>query len=265
MRNLYQQYDLSNTNMALELTSTDSKEYEALTEDDNAERFMPFELRVQKNEAGSRNLIRLLTGTIAVLCAAVFLLSYRLWSLPVPLHSENGVNMKFHPYDFSLNIEVAAKPCGTTPAEAVERGCYFDLVRTQWLPQACNDPELNEVFRRAVEGIPHYRDKEGRIPISIDEMMWDEVDTVIYTTVDWHRHHCAFTLVKLHRAIMAGASIDSYMDVGHTTHCALWLMNNTRPWNDLTMTITGSGFPDCVTLEQMRKFEKDMAATLEPL
>ena len=182
----------------------------------------------------------------------------------MPLHSENGVEMKFHPYDFSLNIEIAQKPCGNnTSRSGWHAAATSDLVRTQWLPQACNDPDLNEDFRRAVEGIPHYRDKEGTIPISIDEMMWDEADTVVYTTVEWHRHHCAFTLIKLHRAIMAGASMDSYMDVGHTTHCALWLMNNTRPWKDLTMRITGSGFPDCKTLDQMRKFEKDMAATLE--
>ena len=58
--------------MALKLTSTDSKEYEALTDDDNPERFTPIELRAQNNEAGSHNLIRLLTGTTAVLCATVF-------------------------------------------------------------------------------------------------------------------------------------------------------------------------------------------------
>jgi hypothetical protein len=127
---------------------------------------------------------------------------------------------------------------------------------------ACNDPELNEEFRRAVEGIPHYRDPEFTIPVTIDEMAWDEADTIIYTTVDWHRKHCAFTLIKLHRAIIARASIDTFLDVGHKTHCALWLMNNTRPWNEMTMRIMGSGFPDCVPLEKMRKIEMELAAPL---
>jgi hypothetical protein len=236
----------------------DSKEYVPLPGDDSPERFTPIELRnhVQQNEDRARILFRILIGIIAALSTTIVVLSIRLWYLPVPVQSENGVTMKFHPYDFKLNIETPKKPCGETPAEAVERGCYFDHVRTQWLPQACNDPELNELFLQAVEHIPFYRDKEHTIQIPVTDMAWDEADDIVYSTVDYHRHHCAFALIKFHRAVMAGAKVDSYLDVGHSTHCALWLMNNTRPWEEFSIATQGSGFPDCKTLEEMRQFER---------
>ena len=92
--------------------------------------------------------------------------------------------------------------------------------------------------------------------MSAEEMAWMEADDIVYSTVDYHRHHCAFALIKFHQAVISEASLDSYLDVGYSTHCAFWLMKNTRVWESPAIWTKGSGFPDCKTLEQMREFER---------
>ena len=116
-------------------------------------------------------------------------------------------------------------PCGTTPAEALARGCHFDLISTGWLPPKCIDYELVDEF---VKSYPwkYYRYPNG------SELLPDDPDTLgsysdglIFTTNHWHAAHCLFMWKKLTRALVQGRMTDGEtVKQGHTDHCSMSLL-----------------------------------------
>jgi hypothetical protein len=116
-------------------------------------------------------------------------------------------------------MTILKSPCGTTAAEAEARGCHFDMIRLARLPDACKDEDLLTEFSGVVAGIPVFLDEEGNIPMKVEDIPYST--QVIWSHRVFHKHHCAYSLIKMHRALAAGRMVDTSMDLHHTRHCSL--------------------------------------------
>ncbi|KAH8819348.1 hypothetical protein F5884DRAFT_760312 [Xylogone sp. PMI_703] len=108
--------------------------------------------------------------------------------------------------------------CGKNAQEAKALGCVFELMTVSWMPMECHDSELNEEFR-AVRVWHFYEDSNGTKEISETEL--SEKTVMSYTTNEFHRMHCGYSWMKMHRALKEGRRIDRGLSYyKHTLHCA---------------------------------------------
>lgn len=137
------------------------------------------------------------------------------------------------------------RSCGVTPTEARDRGCIFDTISFSWQVPDCYDSELVEAFSRLPNPFPFYADPAGTI-----ELPWSEVgkgDRAMFVPWAHHLWHCGFLWRKMHRAIIAGKPVDSYIgSYGHTEHCT-YIMVEENAHHDMSEvnTIMPLKFPYC--------------------
>lgn len=82
------------------------------------------------------------------------------------------------------NAEFLMKdPCGSTAAEARERGCRFAMVNQAWLPDECFDEELEEEYKS------ENRWRFWLHPNRTSEVSWDEAakGEHDYLLIEWER------------------------------------------------------------------------------
>ncbi|CRG84737.1 hypothetical protein PISL3812_01940 [Talaromyces islandicus] len=67
---------------------------------------------------------------------------------PTSLHdlTLTNDNKSFPSGQLAWSQKFTSLPCGKSPAEALARGCHFDIVATAWLPPKCIDYELVSEF-----------------------------------------------------------------------------------------------------------------------
>jgi hypothetical protein len=110
--------------------------------------------------------------------------------------------------------------CGTTPAEARARSCTFETTGFAWLPRACLDPTMEDLFLAHVKthNLTYYRDVECTQVVSLEEVR--RGDMGYYVRETYHKTHCAFLLRKLHHMWIKGKPVDGQiLSQGHTKHC----------------------------------------------
>jgi hypothetical protein len=133
--------------------------------------------------------------------------------------------------------------CGSSPAEALSLGCSFDVMSFTWIPTRCFDQELMEDFL-ALRSWSWYMDKEGVNSVdfaAVSAGCYDE----LYVTEEYHLYHCTYMWRKMHRAILEGRPLDSYIgNINHTEHCGMMLLNPNGPMNGITTTIF-TKYPHC--------------------
>ncbi|KAM4054611.1 hypothetical protein HRG_005447 [Hirsutella rhossiliensis] len=135
-------------------------------------------------------------------------------------------------------------PCGSTAAEALERGCKFDITSFCWLHEECYDAKLSEGF----DGIviwERFRGPNMTQPHSHEQIMTEE-HTDLYVNWEYHVRHCIAMWQKMHRAILGKgkAAIDSYIDEFHYTHHCNQLLSTRGAAFDNMNTIMAVKFPD---------------------
>lgn len=129
---------------------------------------------------------------------------------------------EYHGYHGSHDVVVIETPgvkyCGHTAAEARKLGCIFDTISFSWLVPECYDQELVDEFDKLPVKFPFYYDPEGK-----SEAPWSEVvkgERAMFVPWSHHLWHCGFLWRKMHRAVMAGVPVDSYIgNYTHTEHC----------------------------------------------
>lgn len=108
--------------------------------------------------------------------------------------------------------------CGESAAEAKALGCIFELMTVSWVPPECHDEELNQEFR-SVRDWHFYKDLEGSQEIGEAEL--SEMTVLAFGTNEFHRMHCGYSWMKMHRALKRGGRIEAGISYyKHTTHCA---------------------------------------------
>ena len=117
------------------------------------------------------------------------------------------------------------KHCGGLSVEERAIMCKFDIMSFSWLPPACFDQELIDEFN-SVKDWGYWEHKMGAGgTVSMEEANKGLRD--LYVSWDHHKHHCMFMIKKLHRAVVSGRPIDSYVgNYGHTKHCERMLFSN---------------------------------------
>ena len=110
--------------------------------------------------------------------------------------------------------------CGDSIEEAQLRGCTWDLLAGSWLPQRCIDQELSDEFRTAGDW-HYYANKDGTGELTEHELQFRVGPNATYfTTLEYHRTHCAYQWRKMHRAMQSGGRIENALaDYHHTLHC----------------------------------------------
>ncbi|PVH91311.1 hypothetical protein DM02DRAFT_705397, partial [Periconia macrospinosa] len=118
-------------------------------------------------------------------------------------------------------------PCGTTPEEALSRGCDFDLITTAWLPPSCIDYELMHEFSRNYAW-RYFRDPEGTQTFPEEPIVLGHQVDPIWTTNAWHSTHCLYMWKKLNRALVRRTRVDGEaIKLAHTDHCTHTVVNMT--------------------------------------
>ena len=135
------------------------------------------------------------------------------------------------------------KNCGTSPAEARDRQCVFDIVSRFWVPGDCFYPEIDREFRTRTKS-PYFGDVNGTFIISREKL--PEYIGKLFVRADYHRMHCAFLLRRNHLAVRNGGRLAARMtSFEHTEHCTDILLEETSD-PDRIGSIFDLAYPDCV-------------------
>jgi len=107
--------------------------------------------------------------------------------------------------------------CGYSPEEAREKGCVYDVMMQDWVPEPCYDGALTE--RYLAEGnYTWYADFEGNV-MSDEEMRKGEHHEA-WMTGNYHKAHCIFAWEKLIRAMRHNRPLSQELvSYDHVLHC----------------------------------------------
>lgn len=135
--------------------------------------------------------------------------------------------------------------CGDSPAEAIARGCNFDIMSFAWLPAPCFDRDLMEEFL-GLRQWTWYTDKDGQTvanEVDIREGQYNE----IFVSWEYHLVHCTYMWRKMHRALLQGGleAVDGYIgSLHHTEHCSNMLLGYHETSN-VPNTFIYAKYPAC--------------------
>lgn len=128
-------------------------------------------------------------------------------------------------YTMSRNNETSTSSlhawghCGNTTAEARANGCILDFIPGAWVHPACYDAELEAEFLQ-LQDWKWYADNETQHELSLQYIRQTGGSNPLFVSKEYHRQHCAYTWMKLHRSIIRGVPIDSHIGAcKHTVHC----------------------------------------------
>lgn len=120
---------------------------------------------------------------------------------------------------------VGPSSCGTSTFSAREMGCNFDIMSFSWLPPACFDEQLMQDFLDHENGPWIWYHDQNRTQQAEREFVLLGNYPQLYVEWDYHMAHCAFMWRKMHRAVLEGRPLDSYiLDMHHTQHCERTLL-----------------------------------------
>lgn len=127
------------------------------------------------------------------------------------------------------------RSCGSTPAEARDAGCVFDLLTTAWTAPECADLDLTrewlDVVTKEGQKWPYYHDKHGKEPQKdLAYLQSGEWSGELWSTLRLHQYHCLFIWRKMHMAYLAGNAVDTVMrGLKHSKHCEKMMMMDVDP------------------------------------
>jgi hypothetical protein len=143
------------------------------------------------------------------------------------------------------DTKIMVKPCGSSPEEARAKGCHFDVISFNWLPDECYDDELSQEFDHELEW---FLDQNRTQPLSHEQIMTGE-HTGVYVNWEYHLRHCTAMWKKFHRAVIGNLgkqAIDSYIgSYQHSRHCELMVLADRSIPLDVINTRITLKYPDC--------------------
>ncbi|POS69323.1 hypothetical protein DHEL01_v212283 [Diaporthe helianthi] len=135
---------------------------------------------------------------------------------------------------------IIESPCGNSSSEAKARGCHFDVLSFCWVPEQCFDRELTEKFRNAGPWV-FYTDMNKTASITEEEFGSDTQH--VYLTNKLHKTHCAYNMLRFHKALAEGRMVHREDVLTHTEHCSLVLTRINEP-EDIEVRALIQ-YPDC--------------------
>jgi hypothetical protein len=160
----------------------------------------------------------------------VVIFIYRKTPMPEPhdpgvvRHAENGLTQGTLLSNFKL-----ASGCGTSPEEARNAGCQYDMLSNSWLPKACMDNDAVANYQSDGSWYSYLDRNHTKMLLTADEM-GSVSGGIYYTSTRDHIVHCAALWRKQFRVFAeARTNFDTTVaDEEHTMHCAQLLMDMTE-------------------------------------
>ncbi|PQE16817.1 Major facilitator superfamily transporter protein [Rutstroemia sp. NJR-2017a BBW] len=138
------------------------------------------------------------------------------------------------------NPHIIKSPCGNSSSEAKARGCHFDVLSFCWVPDQCFDRELTEKFRKAGPWV-FYTDMNKTASVSEEQFGSDTQP--VYLTNKLHKTHCAYNILRFHKALTEGRMVHKEDVLTHTEHCSQVLTRINDP-DDIEVRAKIQ-YPDC--------------------
>jgi hypothetical protein len=135
---------------------------------------------------------------------------------------------------------ILKSPCGNSSSEARARGCHFDVLSFCWVPEECFDRDLTEMFRKAGPWV-FYTDQNKTASITEDQFGSDTQP--VYLTNKLHKTHCAYNILRFHKALTEGRMVHKEDVLTHTEHCSQVLTRINDP-DDIEVRAKIQ-YPDC--------------------
>ncbi|KAM0131513.1 hypothetical protein ACHAP3_006874 [Botrytis cinerea] len=136
--------------------------------------------------------------------------------------------------------QILKNPCGNSSSEARARGCHFDVLSFCWVPDECFDRELTEKFRKAGPWV-FYTDQNKTASVTEDQFGSDTQP--VYLTNKLHKTHCAYNILRFHKALTEGRMVHKEDVLTHTEHCSQVLTRINDP-DDIEVRAKIQ-YPDC--------------------
>lgn len=131
-----------------------------------------------------------------------------------------------------LNSSMEQISCGTTSEQASTTNCTYDYLAHLWLPPTCNHqdlpstPDRNHMYLHAGPNstqFSYFLDAEGLYPVDIATQPYH---TGIFSSVQEHLAHCAFTLLRTSDWMRHGGMWErKVLSPDHMEHCVMLLYN----------------------------------------
>ncbi|RVX73827.1 hypothetical protein B0A52_02717 [Exophiala mesophila] len=107
--------------------------------------------------------------------------------------------------------------CGWSIEEAKAKGCVYDVMMQDWVPEPCYDSLLTEKYL-AKGNYTWYSDMEGHT--MTDEEMRKGEHGRAWMSANYHKDHCIFSWEKLVRALRNNRPISQELvSYDHVLHC----------------------------------------------
>lgn len=209
---------------------------------------------------------------VAVLCS--LLVSIATWTIcrsVLQLQSESaaasagsGIHRAEHVSDSHGPQDGPLMTCGTTRAEAVTKGCIFDIMGVNWLPPTCFDEEFSHESLSANTTLAAlggagptewFLDFEHTQPITADDVaLRDELWA--YASQSFHIAHCIYMWRLGTRAIARVRNGESpvYVHSGvlgehHAEHCGMMFAQYRASWASYVRVEFGLG--NCTRIDDI--------------
>lgn len=139
--------------------------------------------------------------------------------------------------------------CGTTPNEARENGCTYDVLGNIWVPTPCLDTENIVAFKQMAPWLA-YDSSNATHQLTEEEMSEYMIPDAYWTPVREHMIHCALMWRRLHKGYERDRKLlDKHvLSYHHTEHCSQTLMEHLdMPTSvlDQIRTRTEAGYSTC--------------------
>ncbi|KAJ9606169.1 hypothetical protein H2200_009130 [Cladophialophora chaetospira] len=109
--------------------------------------------------------------------------------------------------------------CGYSPEEARAKGCVYDVMMQDWVPEPCYDEVLTKKYL-AEGNWTWYGAGDGSVIIPDEEMAKGEHGAAWMST-SYHKAHCVFSWQKIIRALRNNRGISQeLLSYDHVLHCA---------------------------------------------
>jgi len=115
--------------------------------------------------------------------------------------------------------------CGGNPEEARSKGCVYDVMMQDWVPEPCYDAILSERYLK--EGNwTWYADGDAKTTIPDEEMRKGEHGGA-WMSSSYHQRHCVFSWDKTIRALRNNKPISQeLLSYDHVLHCAFGALSD---------------------------------------
>jgi hypothetical protein len=169
-----------------------------------------------------------LVGTLVLLVGVVALFPF--------------VAHQIHDFGTAAADASVATTCGSSAAEAVERGCHFDVINFGWFPPACWDKELYETTLNNYNWTWYSTEYE---PLAMDQVQ-DGVRDRVLTTRGFHLVHCTYAWQKFTRDVLMNRPLDEWSArFNHARHCSRKLLETPHDALHEIKTSAKMWFPKC--------------------